>query len=62
MKLSWEELGGPPILKEPVLHGFGSRLTEISVVQQLGGVLTREWRPTGLFVEIDLPAAVLSRG
>ena len=61
IRLDWEELGGPPILQEPRLFGFGTRLTEISIVQQLGGVLRRDWRPDGLSVEIELPIAALSR-
>ncbi|MCH8616608.1 PAS domain-containing protein [Sphingomonas sp. SM33] len=61
IRLSWEELGGPPILQEPDLQGFGTRLTDISVFQQLGGELVRDWRTEGLVVAIDLPAAALSR-
>jgi PAS domain S-box-containing protein len=61
VQLTWDETGGPPILEEPTLHGFGTRLTEISVVQQLGGTLKREWRRAGLSVVIDLPRAALSR-
>lgn len=59
--LSWNETGGPAILKAPDLHGFGTRLTDISVAQQLGGSLKRDWRPDGLGVVIDLPKAALSR-
>ena len=59
--LVWEERGGPPILHEPELSGFGSRLTEISIVQQLGGTLERDWAREGLSVRIELPAKALSR-
>ena len=61
IRLSWRESGGPPIAQEPNLHGFGTRLTDISVVQQLGGTLTRDWRREGLVVEIELATTALSR-
>ena len=61
VRLNWQESGGPPILREPELHGFGTRLTDISVAQQLGGKLRREWRREGLAVEIELPTAALRR-
>lgn len=61
IRLDWQESGGPPILREPELHGFGTQLTDLSIVQQLGGTLTRDWRREGLIVEIELPAAALHR-
>lgn len=61
IRLIWQETAGPPILQEPDLNGFGTRLTDISVIQQLGGTLAREWRREGLVVEIELPTAALSR-
>lgn len=60
--LRWVEEGGPDIASEPELNGFGSRLTEISVVQQLGGKLERHWAKEGLRVAITVPVAALSRG
>ena len=62
IRLVWEEKGGPAIEGAPELSGFGSRLTEIGIVQQLGGKLEREWAPEGLRVRIELPASSLSRG
>ena len=59
--LSWTEDCGPAIPEEPKLSGFGSRLTEISVVQQLGGTLVRDWDPSGLRVRIELPSSALQR-
>lgn len=61
VRLSWEEVDGPPISSVPQLSGFGSRLTEISIIQQLGGSLQREWAPMGLRVVIEVPEAALSR-
>lgn len=59
--LLWEEVGGPPILAEPELFGFGSRLTEISIVDQLGGTLDRHWARDGLRVQIAVPIGALNR-
>jgi PAS domain S-box-containing protein len=61
IRLTWEESGGPPIVETPELNGFGTRLTDISIVQQLGGTLKRDWRREGLIVEIDLAVAALKR-
>jgi PAS domain S-box-containing protein len=61
VRLSWRESGGPPIVQEPDLHGFGTRLTDISISQQLGGTITRDWRHEGLAVEIELATRALSR-
>lgn len=59
--LTWTERGGPEITAEPTRAGFGSSLATLSVEGQLGGRLTREWRPEGLKIVADLPATALSR-
>lgn len=61
MRIAWREEGGPRVASPPSRAGFGSRLAELSVVQQLGGEMTRDWRAEGLVVEMALPAAHLSR-
>jgi PAS domain S-box-containing protein len=61
VRLTWNESGGPPITREPELRGFGSRLTQLSIVDQLGGVLRRQWRHEGLRVDIDLRTAAINR-
>jgi len=61
VRLQWEEAGGPPILADPEETGFGTRLTEISVVQQLGGTLERHWAREGLRVQLIIPIAALNR-
>ncbi|WP_293394764.1 PAS domain-containing protein [Phenylobacterium sp. RIFCSPHIGHO2_01_FULL_69_31] len=61
MRIGWVEQGGPPVAGPPAREGFGSRLAELSIVQQLGGAMRRDWRREGLAVEMDLPAAHLSR-
>ena len=50
LEFRWVETGGPPIAGPPTTTGFGTTLTELSIVQQLGGSIEREWRPTGLCV------------
>lgn len=58
--LVWAETGGPPIIEEPVLKGFGSRLIARSVSSQLGGEMTYDWQETGLVVTILMSQAKLT--
>jgi len=60
--LCWTETGGPVVI-EPAsgMSGFGSQLIELSAVRQLGGTVTREWRPEGLDVMMRVPRSALSR-
>jgi PAS domain S-box-containing protein len=50
--ISWTETGGPPLAGAPEQLGFGSRLLQLSVEQQLGATLMRDWAPEGMCVEI----------
>ncbi len=50
----WAETGGPAIVEQPVLKGFGSRLTARSVSGQLGGSLDYDWQESGLVVTIRM--------
>jgi two-component sensor histidine kinase len=52
--LIWAETGGPAITEEPVLKGFGSRLTARSVSGQLGGELDYDWQESGLVVTVRM--------
>lgn len=61
LRIRWEERGGPPVAGPPVRSGFGSQLTELSIVRQLGGSIAREWRPEGLVVEARVLSARLVR-
>jgi PAS domain S-box-containing protein len=54
IRLVWEETGGPPVVP-PARRGFGSRLIERSVTQDLGGSATLEFRPSGLRCIVDAP-------
>ena len=61
VSIIWRERGGPAIDSEPRRTGFGTRLAEMSIVQQLGGRLTRTWERAGLVVEIAVRRERLSR-
>lgn len=57
--LRWSEQGGPRIERPPVLEGFGTTLSHMSITRQLGGELVRDWRPEGLLLELSLPIGKL---
>lgn len=59
--INWTECGGPPVAGPPATFGFGSKLTELSVVNQLGGVLERDWNHAGLRARARIPLASLAR-
>jgi PAS domain S-box-containing protein len=59
VEISWTEMGGPPVAAPPKQTGFGTQLSDISIVSQLGGEIEREWRPEGLKVIINIPTAHL---
>ena len=61
VRLRWQEHGGPAVTA-PTGSGFGSQLLELSAVRQLGGEVTREWRPDGLALTLRVPVAAFSRG
>lgn len=57
LRLRWMEAGGPPLDAAPSRRGFGSRVIEALVGNQLGGTLARHWNREGLTCEIALPLA-----
>ena len=59
--IRWTETGGPAVAGVPTREGFGTKLAELSIRQQLGGQIEREWRREGLCVEIAIPTAHLVR-
>lgn len=59
VKFNWAERGGPIISEPPSQSGFGSKLVEMSVTQQLGGSLERLWLPTGLQIDMEVQASRL---
>jgi PAS domain S-box-containing protein len=54
--LSWEESGGPPVMKRShdSRGGFGSRLIRNSIERQLGGSLRLNWAKTGLVAVMEV--------
>jgi PAS domain S-box-containing protein len=58
--ISWEENGGPNVAS-PDHDGFGSKLIELSIVRQMGGIIERDWRPEGLVLRVTIPLASLNR-
>ena len=52
--LTWAETGGPSIVGDRELTGFGSRLIARTVPSQLGGELTYDWQQSGLVVTIRM--------
>lgn len=59
LHLRWCEAGGPAINGAPTSSGFGTRLADLSVRRQLGGVLVYDWQPGGLQLEVVLPVSRL---
>lgn len=60
IRIDWREEGGPPPAPA-TSEGFGSRLMQLSVERQLGGRMTRQWRPEGLNLSLWIPARSMSR-
>jgi PAS domain S-box-containing protein len=55
LALTWTERGGPAITSAPDGEGFGATLTRATVTGQLGGEISRDWRPEGLVIRLSLP-------
>jgi PAS domain S-box-containing protein len=54
MRLFWQESGGPPVAP-PIRKGFGSRLIERGLAQELNGEVRLEFNPSGVSCEIAMP-------
>ena len=52
--LRWEEKGGPAV-EPPSRKGFGSRLIERSLAQDLDGEARIEYAPTGVTCTVEAP-------
>nr|WP_246350457.1 PAS domain-containing protein [Sphingobium boeckii] len=59
--IDWREHGGPAIGTRPELTGFGSRLIQLSVRDQLRGDIVKSWDGDGLHARITIPLISLSR-
>ena len=54
LTMVWREQGGPAVAP-PVRRGFGSRMIERALAQDLKGEVTMEFRPDGFVCTIDAP-------
>jgi PAS domain S-box-containing protein len=54
LKLSWKELGGPPVAA-PTKRGFGTRMIERGLAAELGGEVRIHYDPDGVRCEVDAP-------
>ncbi|MBW7971831.1 PAS domain-containing protein [Bradyrhizobium sp. BR 10289] len=59
--IAWTERGGPKLQRAPTTEGFGSRLINLSLTNQLGGTVRYSWSAEGLEVEIRIPKTSMSR-
>ena len=57
--INWTESDGPAIPSAPTQAGFGTQLSDLSIVNQLGGTLERNWSSEGLSVTFTIPKAYL---
>ncbi len=54
LRLHWQEAGGPPV-RAPERRGFGTRLIERSLAQDLDGRVEITFAPAGLVCTVDAP-------
>jgi two-component sensor histidine kinase len=54
--LRWDENGGPPV-QPPSARGFGTRLIERGLAQELGGSVVIDFDPSGVICTIVFPLA-----
>lgn len=54
LELTWQETGGPPV-SEPERRGFGTRLIERSLAQELHGDVSITFAPTGVVCTVNAP-------
>jgi two-component sensor histidine kinase len=55
LQLEWEETGGPAIEAAPNERGFGSVLTERSIIGHLRGKIDYDWQRRGLKIRLTVP-------
>jgi PAS domain S-box-containing protein len=54
--LTWRERNGPPVDNPEVAEGFGSLLARLTVTNQFGGKLARDWQREGLTIRLSIPS------
>jgi PAS domain S-box-containing protein len=52
LSLTWRETGGPPV-ERPAQRGFGARLLEQGLAEELRGQVRLDFRPEGLVCEVE---------
>jgi PAS domain S-box-containing protein len=60
LRVRWAEEGGPPVPGPPERRGFGSRLVERGLAQELQAEVRLLFEPAGLRCEIDAPLAIIA--
>lgn len=60
LRFKWTESGGAAINTPPSHSGFGSKLVDMSVTQQLGGSIERLWLTTGLQIVMEVQTSRLA--
>jgi two-component sensor histidine kinase len=59
--VTWAETGGPTVLDEPEMAGFGSQMIQRSIASRLAGSLTYDWQSTGLVATLTMRADRMGR-
>ena len=59
--ITWAESGGPEVMDEPQMAGFGSRMIQRSIASHLAGSLTYDWQKTGLVATLTMQADRLGK-
>jgi two-component sensor histidine kinase len=59
--LKWNERGGPVLGDQVSADGFGSMLIRSAIEGRLGGVISRDWLPEGLRIQLSLALDRLSK-
>lgn len=57
----WTERGGPAVEHAPTHEGFGTKLIDLSVGNQLGGNIERNWLREGLTARAEIALRALAR-
>ncbi|ACG78704.1 sensor histidine kinase [Phenylobacterium zucineum HLK1] len=55
VRLTWREIGGPPVAEAPRRRGFGTRLITQGLKQQLEGEVEMDFRSSGLVCVLEFP-------
>jgi two-component sensor histidine kinase len=61
LMLRWQERDGPPVVA-PTRRGFGTRLIERSLTNELGGGVELMYEPAGLVCVMNVPLDGVSDG